>query len=1255
MTEEKKGKVKKLIKLEKEIQGYWNENKLFEIDAYSKNKKSDEKYFVTFPYPYMNGPLHLGHAFTMSKCEFSVGYQRLKGKNCLFPLSFHCTGMPIKACADKLKLEVKNFGYPPKFPSKSDKASIEINNLEVKENNNNVGRSGKSKLIAKGGGETKYQWEIMKQLGFSDKEILEFIDPYHWIDYFTKQAIMDAKSLGLKIDWRRSFVTTDINPFYDSFVKWQFRKLKRTHRVKFGKRYTIFSPADKQPCMDHDRLSGEGILPQEYTLIKLRVLEPFNKPLQQFLDSPHLKKISWSGRVYLPAATLRPETMYGQTNAWIHPDILYKAFLAGKNLENDGKANASQNGDGNMDIYVCSSNGARNMSFQGFTGQFGEIIELGTIPGKDLLGLKLKAPYSKYDVVYSLPMMTINEDKGTAIVTSVPSDSPDDYAALLDLKNKPNLRSKYSIGDEMVLPFEPIPILEIEGLGTLCAKEMCQKFKVQSQNDKEKLKQAKDLLYLKGFYEGVMLTGAYTGRKVSEIKKNVQSDLIAEGLADVYMEPEGLIVSRSGDRCIVALCDQWYLDYGEEKWKSQVRNYVENGLSTLNSLEIKKNFLATLDWLQEHACSRLYGLGSKIPWDDGWLIESLSDSTIYMAYYTIAHLLQGLDNLEGKLENALHIRPAQMTDKVWDYLFDLNPDPPTNGVEDNGIPLSALNRLKAEFLYWYPVDLRVSGKDLVPNHLTYYLYNHIAIWENDPSKWPKSIRANGLLNLNSEKMSKSTGNFMTLSQAVGHRKEYQEGSDYFGADGTRLALADSGDSPIEDSNFCVQTATVNGVLKLYAFLQWALAFNSESFDDQHQHNLIKELRSGISVDTIRRGSKYTDFFPDKIFANEINDTINQAEYFYERMMFKEALKICFFEFQGARDRYRELCMDLGMNYSLIARYIEVQCLLLSPICPHVTEFIWLHSLKMKTSITQAKWPLAGKVDKNLLEASKYLWKNAHEFRIHLKSLLIGKKKEFAGKKPTNAIIYVAKDFPHWQKIVIDTLTTLKKNNGGTLPDNKFISEALYKIPALEKYKKKIMPLVQTIKDNFDEEKTFLLDEQNILQQNIKYLCNTLELKRIDVLADTQDDKIECCPGKPAIVFGFEPVFDILFINKQVGAPYFEINLPVTQNERVADIIDRINKYLARSADFKAKDIFLCRYEDPLLGPRMLPSCLDYEEQLFGPNKLATSLPPTHLHPVPMESKFFSEPDDKNGLKIFLFPKEKDFFEVGKTLVYHVSA
>lgn len=78
-----------------------------------------------------------------------------------------------------------------------------------------------------------------------------------------------------------------------------------------------------------------------------------------------------------------------------------------------------------------------------------------------MLGLPLRAPLTSYEKVYALPMLTVSMDKGTGIVTSVPSDSPDDYAALRDLKNKKPLREKYGITDEMVLPYDIIEIIEI--------------------------------------------------------------------------------------------------------------------------------------------------------------------------------------------------------------------------------------------------------------------------------------------------------------------------------------------------------------------------------------------------------------------------------------------------------------------------------------------------------------------------------------------------------------------------------------------------------------------------------------------------------------------------------------------------------------------------------------------------------------------------------------------------------------------------
>lgn len=108
---------------------------------------------------------------------------------------------------------------------------------------------------------------------------------------------------GSRIDWRRSFLTTDANPYYDSFVRWQVRKLYTTGKIKFGERYTIYSPKDGQPCMDHDRSEGEALGPLQYTGIKMEVLNWSPEAAEEIEGKVNGRK------VFLVAATLRPETM----------------------------------------------------------------------------------------------------------------------------------------------------------------------------------------------------------------------------------------------------------------------------------------------------------------------------------------------------------------------------------------------------------------------------------------------------------------------------------------------------------------------------------------------------------------------------------------------------------------------------------------------------------------------------------------------------------------------------------------------------------------------------------------------------------------------------------------------------------------------------------------------------------------------------------------------------------------------------------
>lgn len=191
---------------------------------------------------------------------------------------------------------------------------------------------------------------------------------------------------------------------------------------------------------------------------------------------------------------------------------------------------------------------------------------------------------------------------------------------------------------------------------------VCDQLKIKNQHEADKLAEAKERTYLKGFTHGVMIVGEYSGQKVSEVKPLIRQKLVEQNLALLYSEPESKVISRSGDECVVALTDQWYITYGEEKWAERTKQC----LSQLNTFgtEARVNFEHCLGWLEKWAVSRSYGLGTRVPWDPEYLIESLSDSTIYMAYYAIAHILQQGD-LYGQPNSV--IPPEHVDDAVLSH------------------------------------------------------------------------------------------------------------------------------------------------------------------------------------------------------------------------------------------------------------------------------------------------------------------------------------------------------------------------------------------------------------------------------------------------------------------------------------------------------------------------------------------------------------------------------------------------------------
>ncbi|KZV53257.1 leucine--tRNA ligase, cytoplasmic [Dorcoceras hygrometricum] len=1041
----------KLLEIESRVQKIWDDGNVFQADHKDTLPKPGEKFFGNFPFPYMNGYLHLGHAFSLSKLEFAAAYHRLRGANVLLPFAFHCTGMPIKASADKLSREIEMFGNPPVFPIVQEEESGEPEGKPEIKSEENQAQPGakfkgkKSKAVAKSGG-VKYQWEIMQSYGLSDEEILKFTNPYHWLTFFPPLAVEDLKAFGLGCDWRRTFITTDMNPYFDSFVRWQVRKLKAIGKIVKDLRYTIYSPLDGQPCADHDRASGEGVIPQEYTLIKMEVIGPF----------PSKMSVLEGKKVYLAAATLRPETMYGQTNCWVLPDGKYGAFEIDDN-----------------DVFILTRRAALNLSYQKLS-RFPEkptcLLELS---GQDLIGLPLTSPLAFNGIIYTLPMLSVLTDKGTGIVTSVPSDSPDDYMALHDLKAKPAFRAKYGVKDEWVMPFEIIPIIHHPEFGDKSAERICIEKKIKSQNEREKLDDAKKIIYKGGFYEGTMLVGEFTGMKVQEAKSLIRSKLLELGLGVVYSEPEKKVMSRSGDECVVALTDQWYITYGEEEWKKA----AEECLASMNlySEEARHGFEHTLSWLNQWACSRNFGLGTRIPWDEEFLVESLSDSTLYMAYYTVAHVLQ-----RGEMYGAdrSSVKPEQLTDEVWDFLFVGGQYPKSSEISS-----SLLNRMKQEFDYWYPFDLRVSGKDLIQNHLTFCIYNHTALMPKH--HWPRGFRCNGHIMLNSEKMSKSTGNFRTLRQAI----------EEFSADATRFSLADAGDG-MDDANFVFETANA-AILRLTKEISW-----------------MEEVLAAES--TLRTGPSTT--YADRVFNNEIDIAAKMTEKNYSEYMFREALKSGFYDLQAARDEYRLSCASGGMNRDLLWRFMDVQTRLITPICPHYAEYVWKELLKKDGYAVKAGWPEADSPDLTLKKANKYLQDSIVSMRKLLQKQISGSKKAKTPaadiqNKPTVGLIFVNERYDGWKRVCLNILQ--KKFDAATAtfaPDQEILSELQKSEFGIEGNFKQIqklcMPFLRFKKDEAKVVGAQALDlklpfgEIEVLKENSELIKRQLGLEHLEVLCAT---------------------------------------------------------------------------------------------------------------------------------------------------------
>ena len=1095
-----------LREIELSRQKLWKENHVFEADAeedwqskYDFETKNKKKYLITFPYPYMNGRLHLGHGFSLSKAEFQSRYQRLQGKNVLFPFGFHCTGMPIAAAAKRVAKEFKEDPDIIKHSKeKIEKKKEEKKKEENKKEGDKKGKKNEKKDEKKPASAPMTQTEILLELGVADEDLHKFSDPEFWLEYFPPYGKSDLEKFGINVDFRRSFITTEKQKYYDKFVQWQMLKLKQHDMVAFGKRNAIFSMSEDQACADHDRSCGEGLGPQEYTLIKMKLLDGDKVPEK-------IKKIlSENKTIFLVAATLRPETMYGQTNCYILPKGEYGLYEMA-----------------NGEIYITSEHAILNMAYQEKTKIPKKAEPILKIKGEELIGVKILAPLSTYKEVYLFPMETISMSKGTGIVTSVPSDSPDDYINLLNFKNDEKLRKKWGITPEMI--FDPVHIISLEGFSGLAAKDVVEKLGIKSPKEKEKLQKAKEEVYTQGFYKGIIDIGPYKGQPIKDVKDKVKADLIQSGEADTYFEPEGLVKNRIGEECVVALVDQWYIKYGEEDYKNFLLNYIKTDKFNPYSSSTLKGFEQVLGWLSSWGLSRTFGLGSHIPWDKKYLIESLSDSTIYMAYYTIANFLH--EDIYGLKPNN-GILPEMLTEEVFDYIF-LGKELDFSKTQ---IPEKVLKDMRNSFTYWYPMDLRCSGKDLIGNHLTMSLYNHAIVWDKNPDYMTRGYFCNGYILVDGEKMSKSKGNFLTINDLI----------ENYGCDASRITLADCGDT-LDDANFLREISNLS-VNRLYSFENFVKILVNEVW------NKIPDFKISDPDSEI----KFDNLF-DQIFDNNINYLIKQATQAYEEMKYKNVLKYAFYEMINAKDQYILFNADdyTKLNPTLMVRFLKVFFIMNNPIMPHFTEYMFVTYLnpifdksglsnKKIEFLCKARFPVpSSEVDTKLFEYNKYMNKVIQGIRdTASKKIKKGKKdkkeEKAEEKKDVKVKILFAKEYTPMQKEVLGFLRkqTYDENNkiisldekGAPLYKNEILSDE-----KIDKNSKKNMLEFAAFKakeiENFGKEvlnENLQFNEEEVLNNNVELFKKLTGVKEIEITQFDEKNKPKgikdtAMPGKPIYI------------------------------------------------------------------------------------------------------------------------------------------
>lgn len=555
--------------------------------------------------------------------------------------------------------------------------------------------------------------------------VRSFAKPMNVAMFFAKHMISDFNAMGYSLDTHRQFTTGD--PEYNKFIEWQYSHIIAKNLIVKGE-YPILWCVNCQNAVGEDDIRDADIEKVE---------------VQEFVGL----KFSLEDE-YLVAATFRPETIYGATNIWLHPTTTYKRIKIDE------------------EKWIVSSEAVAKLQLQNH-----KIEVLDEFPGSKLIGKEAFAPRVTDRPLPILPATFVDPGHASGVVYSVPAHAPYDYIALRDLQRDPSPLEPYEGLAEKVEEIKPIALISLESHGEFPAVEIVERMGVKDQNDFEKLELATQEIYSTEFYNGVMMdnTEEFVGMKVEQAKDEVSQTLKAEGRASPFYEVSRKAICRCGGEIIVAVIpDQYFLNYGDEEWKA-------TAWSALNQMSIvpekyRRSFESTFNWLDRRPCVRKRGLGTEFPLTkgQGWIIESLSDSVIYMSFYTIIQQIR--DN---------KITSDQLIPAVFDYIF-LGKGNREEISKQTKIDSGLLESMREEFEYWYPNDLRHTAIGHIGNHLSFAIFHHVAIF---PEKhWLKNFSLNEMLIREGKKMSKSAGNVIPIAHLP---KKYS-------VDVTRLYLVSAG-------------------------------------------------------------------------------------------------------------------------------------------------------------------------------------------------------------------------------------------------------------------------------------------------------------------------------------------------------------------------------------------------------------------------------------------------------------------------------